>query len=88
MRINQPIFDGPARCAEVGGDQFYPDDFSTGGATVLYEQARRVCMSCEVRLECAEWAITHNEEYGMWGGLTPRERKEIRGRRLRLARAA
>jgi hypothetical protein len=36
-------------------------------------------MSCSHLKECGEWAI-RNEKYGFWGGYSPVERKQIRGK--------
>lgn len=43
--------------------------------------ARAVCGACPVRTACLAHALAHDEPWGMWGGLTTRERV---GRRLGL----
>jgi WhiB family redox-sensing transcriptional regulator len=45
-----------------------------------WSEAREICESCPVRLECLRWAL-ENEEDGFWGGTTMRERTGILGRR-------
>ena len=40
-------------------------------------QAKSVCATCSVRLECADYAIRAREPYGVWGGLTEEERECI-----------
>lgn len=40
-------------------------------------QAKAVCASCQVRLECADYAIRAREPYGVWGGLTEEDREHI-----------
>jgi WhiB family redox-sensing transcriptional regulator len=52
--------------------------------------AKRVCASCPVRLECADYAIRAREPYGVWGGLSEDDREGIfrqmdRSRNPRLA---
>jgi len=42
-------------------------------------QAKKLCESCPVITECAEYAINAMEPYGVWGGLSPRERVAVRG---------
>ena len=37
-----------------------------------------VCGKCEVRVECLEFAYLHNENKGIWGGKTARERARLR----------
>ena len=41
--------------------------------------AKRICARCPVREECLEWALK-NEDYGVWGGLSARERKLLAAR--------
>ena len=46
-----------------------------------------VCAGCEVRKECLEFAMSHEQVYGIWGGTTPEDRQRAR-RRLRRAAAS
>jgi WhiB family redox-sensing transcriptional regulator len=39
--------------------------------------ARRVCAGCPVRLECLRTALDNREDYGIWGGTTPDERRDM-----------
>nr|WP_141681715.1 WhiB family transcriptional regulator [Mycobacterium malmoense] len=64
-----------ALCAQVGGDIFYVDK---GESTA---PAKAVCSMCPVRVECLEWAIDHDDRWGIYGGLSPRERARIRRKR-------
>lgn len=65
-----------ALCAQVDPEIFFPKK----GANPA--QAKAVCAMCPVRNECLEHALTHIETYGIWGGLTARQRQELRaGRR-------
>lgn len=41
-------------------------------------RAREVCAGCPVAEPCRAWAIEHREENGVWGGTTPRERRQAR----------
>lgn len=41
-------------------------------------KARQVCADCPVWRNCLDFAISHSEEYGVWGGLTNRERIQVR----------
>lgn len=40
-------------------------------------QARRICATCPVQLNCARYALHHAIPHGMWGGLTPHDRTTI-----------
>jgi len=66
-------------CAEIGMDAFFPEVTDTNRQRVVIV-AKRVCGSCIHQTECAEWAIA-NEQHGIWGGLTPMERRTIRIRK-------
>jgi WhiB family redox-sensing transcriptional regulator len=61
-----------ALCAQVDPEAFFPDK---GGST---RQAKQVCMSCLVRAECLDWALDHGERFGIWGGLSERERRKLK----------
>lgn len=39
--------------------------------------AQLICHDCPVKAECADWALTNRTQYGIWGGLTERQRRTI-----------
>lgn len=49
--------------------------------------AKAVCAECSVREVCLQYAFEHGEHWGIWGGMSERERRQIRERRNRLARS-
>lgn len=57
-----------AACAQTDPEAFFPERGSSAA------QARRICLSCNVRRQCLDYALQHTERFGVWGGLTPRER--------------
>ncbi|MCW2741105.1 MAG: Transcription factor WhiB [Blastococcus sp.] len=61
-----------ALCAETDPEAFFPDK---GGST---RDAKRVCTGCAVRSECLEFALNNDERFGIWGGLSERERRRLR----------
>lgn len=61
-------------CAQTDPEAFFPEK---GGST---REAKRVCMSCDVRSECLDYALAHDERFGIWGGLSERERRRIKRR--------
>jgi WhiB family redox-sensing transcriptional regulator len=63
-----------ALCAQTDPEAFFPEK---GGST---REAKRVCMSCDVRIECLDYALRHEERFGIWGGLSERERRRLAGR--------
>ena len=61
-------------------DVFWPegDDAQKTARTAMFA-AKRICQACPVNLECREYALAHESiTHGIWGGLTPRERRRIR----------
>ena len=63
-----------ALCAQTDPEAFFPEK---GGST---REAKRVCLSCDVRVECLDYALANDERYGLWGGLSERERRRIKNR--------
>ena len=59
--------------------------FPPGGASQA--EAKALCATCPVLLRCRDYALTNGERYGIWGGLSERQRCRIR-RRRRLTQAA
>lgn len=63
-----------ALCAQTDPEAFFPEK---GGST---REAKRICSGCEVRAECLEYALEHDERFGIWGGLSERERRKLKKR--------
>ena len=45
------------------------------------QEAKEVCKACPLLLMCAQYAVEANEPFGVWGGLSPTDRRALRGRR-------
>lgn len=43
-------------------------------------EAKEICHECDVQAECLAFAINNGERFGIWGGLSERERRRIRRR--------
>jgi Transcription factor WhiB len=63
-----------ALCAQTDPEAFFPEK---GGST---REAKRICSGCEVRDECLEYALANDERFGIWGGMSERERRKQRRR--------
>jgi WhiB family redox-sensing transcriptional regulator len=63
-----------AACKDMPTDMFFP---SGEEIAVKTQRAIKVCNSCPIAVQCLTWAIA-NEDYGVWGGTTATERKELR----------
>ncbi len=61
-----------ALCAQTDPEAFFPEK---GGST---REAKRICDGCEVRSECLDYALANDERFGIWGGLSERERRKLR----------
>jgi len=61
-----------ALCAQTDPEAFFPEK---GGST---REAKRICMGCEVRDKCLEYALANDERFGIWGGLSERERRRLK----------
>jgi len=72
-----PSWQERALCAQTDPEAFFPEK---GGST---RDAKKICTTCEVKAQCLEYALQNDERFGIWGGLSERER-----RRLRRARTA
>ncbi len=64
-----------SNCLGVDPDLFFPE---RGAST---KDAKAVCQGCVVREDCLEYALTNREKFGIWGGLSERERRRIRRER-------
>jgi WhiB family redox-sensing transcriptional regulator len=67
-----PEWQERALCAQTDPEAFFPEK---GGST---REAKRICSGCEVRAECLDYALAHDERFGIWGGLSERERRRLR----------
>ncbi len=64
---------GPnVQCLGEDTETFFSED------PALIARAKAICLVCPVLQQCAEWAIRH-EAYGVFGGLSPKERAFMRG---------
>ncbi|GHG31514.1 WhiB family transcriptional regulator [Streptomyces filamentosus] len=61
-----------ALCAQAGPEFFFP---APGSST---REAKQLCGACEGRVACLEYALAHDERFGVWGGLSEKERLRIR----------
>lgn len=67
-----PEWQERALCAQTDPDAFFP------GKGEPTSSAKRICARCEVRAECLDYALAHDERFGVWGGLSERERRKLK----------
>lgn len=63
-----------ALCVEIPGDLWFADSTHTAEN----KRAKQICKECPVRVECLEDALKGNIQFGVWGGLTPLERRALK----------
>jgi WhiB family redox-sensing transcriptional regulator len=73
---SSPDWEGRALCAQTDPEGFYPEK---GGST---KAAKQVCLGCEVREQCLQYALANDERFGIWGGLSERERRKLKKERV------
>jgi WhiB family redox-sensing transcriptional regulator len=61
-----------ALCAQSGPESFFPEK---RGST---RDAKRICVGCGLKAECLEYALASDERFGIWGGLSERERRRVK----------
>lgn len=64
-----------ALCAQVDPELFYPDKGETA------RPAKRICRNCYEQTNCLQWALDHDETFGIWGGTTRQQRKKLQRER-------
>lgn len=74
-----------AACFGQVTDLFYPEP-GTKGAAKQANEVKAFCRICSVTSDCLEYALKNEEVFGIWGGLTPKEREKIRRERSILAK--
>ena len=70
--IAPPPWTEDAICAQIDPELFFPEK---GGST---REAKSVCATCTVSAECLDYALANDERFGIFGGLSERERRRIK----------
>ena len=76
-----------AECLDSGDPELFFPVGNTGPALEQIEQAKLICSACSVRDVCLAWAMEHNQDAGVWGGLSEDERRSLKRRAARARRA-
>ena len=76
-----PSWTDEAKCKGQDANLFFPE---RGAST---RKAKSICRACSVQEECLEYAIDHSEKFGIWGGLSERERRKIKRQLIEEAEA-
>lgn len=76
-----------AACRDTDPDLFFPVG-TTGPAIDQIEAARAVCHECDAKAPCLDFALTSNQDSGIWGGTSEEERRKLRRQWLAAKRRA
>jgi WhiB family redox-sensing transcriptional regulator len=74
-------------CRDTDPDLFFPVG-TTGPAIEQIEAAKAVCHECEAKAPCLEFALSTNQDSGIWGGTSEEERRKLRRQWLAAKRRA
>ena len=74
MTADELAWQNNAACADADPEAFFPEMGSTN------RDAVSMCNICPVRQHCLEHAFMYDEPFGIWGGLSERERRRLRRR--------
>jgi len=69
-----------AACLSEDPELFFPIG-NSGPAKMQIAEAKTVCRGCEVRETCLQWALDHDADFGVWGGLSEDDRRVLKRRR-------
>jgi WhiB family redox-sensing transcriptional regulator len=83
---SMPNWRSAAACLSVDPDLFFPIS-TTGPALPQIARAKTICAQCAVRQACLEFAVSNDQNFGIWGGTTAEDRQRERRRRRRRAAA-
>lgn len=72
IRFDPPEWKREAICSSVDPEIFFADRAQN------YQVAKRICARCPVALVCLQYALENDEEFGVWGGLSERERSRVK----------
>lgn len=72
IELHLPPWIGDAVCAQTDPEVFFPEKGASSGP------ARQVCKGCKVRKDCLEYALKTGQRFGVWGGMSERNRRKMR----------
>ena len=82
LAVDELSWQDYANCRGANADLFFPE---RGAST---RKAKAICTACEVRSDCLDFALRAGEKFGIWGGMSERERRRVRRERTIARRAS
>jgi len=72
-----PFWWEDAACRTADAELFFtPEGLTREQRRATERRAKLICARCPVRAQCLEAALVGEERHGIWGGLSPRERRQ------------
>lgn len=89
LTIPEFVLEDDPNCATVDPELFFPQEteYINGSIRYVYKNlaaAKKVCEPCPLKMQCLEFALK-NGEFGIWGGTTEEQRRNLR-RRFKLGK--
>lgn len=82
LDVELPEWHEQALCYHMDPTIFFGEEDGTGRkpnrpslTSIEIRHAKSICDDCPVARECLEYAVAHDQDYGVWGGMTAKERK-------------
>ena len=72
LRRNDSVDWDRAICPQTDPDAYFPE------AGLTTRALKKICMSCDIREDCLQYAIDNDERFGVWGGLSESERRKLK----------
>ena len=69
-----------AKCVTADPELFFPVGESSLASQDQIKRAKVICGLCEVTEQCLQYALESGQDFGIWGGLTEDERRELKRR--------
>lgn len=78
------MFYGSHVCdAECSGPKGCDEGRREVGRYERIQSAKQICMTCPVQPQCLDHALRADERFGLWGGMSERERRSLRVKLIR-----
>jgi WhiB family transcriptional regulator, redox-sensing transcriptional regulator len=77
LSVDPDMWRDVAACRDTDPDLFFPVG-TTGPAIDQIAAAKAVCEQCDAKAPCLEFALTSNQDSGVWGGTSEEERRSLR----------
>lgn len=86
---SDPTWRDRAACLGMDPEDWFPvSELESGSVLAHVEQVKGICRSCPVIESCLSWALDTQQQFGIWGGMTAKERTSLKRSLARKPRGA